>query len=108
MGEGTELVTVYVTAPNLIVARKIALAALDAKLAACANLFPVESLYDWEGARQQENEIAMLLKTTREAAPRLMDLVKREHPYEVPCIEVIGVEAAAEAYASWVGSSVRG
>lgn len=106
MVDGTALVTVYVTAPNLIVARKIALAALDAKAAACANILPCESIYDWEGRRVQENEYILYLKTTRAAASRLMEVVRANHPYEVPCIEVIPILEAHEPYARWISESV--
>lgn len=105
--EGEELVCVYVTAPTLEVARAIAIAALDAKAAACANILQGESLYDWEGRRVQENEHVLFLKTTREAVSRLMEIVRANHPAEVPCIEVIPILDAHGPYAKWVAAAVR-
>jgi len=39
----------YVTAPDLETARSIARAVVGRRLAACANLWPIESMYRWKG-----------------------------------------------------------
>lgn len=103
---GGGLVTVYVTAPTRESARAIALAALDAKAAACANIVACESIFDWEGQREQVGEFVLFLKTTREAAPRLVEIVRGVHPYDVPCIEVLAVLDAHGPYAAWIKDSV--
>ncbi|HEY3637045.1 MAG TPA: divalent-cation tolerance protein CutA, partial [Rhizomicrobium sp.] len=60
----SEFVLVYSTFPNHEVAEKIGRALLEAKLAACVNIFPpMLSLYEWEGKLQAERETAAIIKT---------------------------------------------
>src|SRR5262245_10830524 len=74
-----------VTAPNLAVARKLARAAVRARLAACANLVPkIESHYWWRGKVETATEILVILKTTRARLPALERLIVAEHPYDTP------------------------
>ena len=54
--------SVLVTFPDLQTAKKIATAAVDQRLAACANLLPVESIYRWQGEIVDEQETAALFK----------------------------------------------
>src|SRR5205809_7907358 len=76
----------YVTAPDRATARDIARAVLDRRLAACANLWPVESVYRWHGRREETNEFVVVFKTRASLLPKLIGEVRRLLPSEVPCI----------------------
>src|SRR5205809_7164594 len=76
----------YVTAPDRATARDIARSVLDRRLAACANLWPVESVYRWHGRREETNEFVIVFKTRAAHLPKLIGEVRRLHPSEVPCI----------------------
>lgn len=94
--------SVYVTAPGMDVARRIAQHVVNAKLAACANLLPIHSIYRWEGALQEEAEVALFLKTRRELLPRLEEAVRTLHPHEVPCIVAFDLVGGHAPYFAWV------
>ena len=98
---------VYVTAPNRAVARKIAKVVLRRRLAACANLAPIESSYWWKGAIEEAAEVLVIFKTRRVLARPLMTAVKAVHPYEVPCIVVYPMIDALPAYAEWIDEETR-
>src|SRR6266478_5741306 len=84
------LAVVLVTAPDMRVARKLARAALDARLVACANLVPgVESHYWWQGKIERGSEVLLMLKTTRARLAKLEKLVLKLHPYDTPEFVVI-------------------
>ena len=76
----------YVTAPDRRTARSIARAVVERRLAACANLWPVESLYRWHGKREETNEFVIVFKTRASILPKLIREVRRIHPSQVPCI----------------------
>jgi periplasmic divalent cation tolerance protein len=97
----------YVTFPDLETARLVVRQLLDARLVACANLFPVESLYRWEGCIQQETECAAWLKTSMDRMAEVEAAIRRLHPYEVPCIVRREVSANAD-YEAWVAASNDG
>ncbi len=93
---------VLVTAPDLKTARRLARAALDARLAACANLVPgIESHYWWRGNIDKSAEVLMLLKTTSARLAALEKLIVAGHPYDTPEFVALPVERVAERYLAW-------
>ena len=91
-----------VTAPNLKVARKLAQAALRARLIACANLVPrVESHYRWQGKLEESGEVLLLLKTTRRRLAALEKLIVAQHPYDTPEFIVLSLEKGNRRYLDW-------
>ena len=54
---------ILVTAPDIKLARNLAKAALETKLAACANIIPsVESHYWWNEKIENESEVLIFFK----------------------------------------------
>ena len=103
------IVTLYITAPDLETAGALARTMVEEQLAACANLFPgMTSVYRWEGKVQEESEVVVLLKTRvglRDAAIRR---VEELHPYDVPCVVAWESRGGNEAYLRWVQSETLG
>ena len=91
---------IYVTAPPAE-AKNIALHLLQKKLIACANLFPIQSLYRWEGKIKDEQESVLILKTTPDYFPKVKQEILNIHSYKVPCIAKLNVKVNA-AYAQWI------
>ncbi len=92
----------YVTAPDPDVARRIARGVLDARLAACANFVPIESLYRWKGELAEARETLIVFKTRSGLLPELIRQVKASHPYEVPCIVSYPMGPAWPGYLAWI------
>ncbi len=99
---------VLVTAPDLKVARRLARAALKAKLIACANLIPkIESHYWWKGRLEKSGEVLLLLKTHRAKLRALEILLIARHPYDTPEFLVFPVGAGNGRYLDWLAASLR-
>lgn len=99
-----ELLILYTTWPDAETAEACGRAAVEERLAACANvLAPMRSIYRWEGELQAEAEIPMLLKTTVAAAGQLNRLILRYSPYDVPCILALPIDSdnCNPKYVSW-------
>ncbi|HET6922301.1 MAG TPA: divalent-cation tolerance protein CutA [Anaeromyxobacteraceae bacterium] len=95
-----------VTAPSADKAAEIARALVEERLAACGNVVPrLRSIYRWEGAVQDEAEALLLLKTTRDRFEALRARVLSLHPYEVPEVIALPVEAGHPAYLEWIAAS---
>ncbi len=95
----------YTTWPDAETAQAAGAEAVAERLAACANISaPMRSIYRWEGAIEQATEVAMTLKTTALSAPALRDLLFSRHPYDLPCIVAVDIDANASsaAYLDWV------
>jgi periplasmic divalent cation tolerance protein len=95
-------VSAYITAKDRKEARKIALLLVKNRLAACANIFPVESFYWWDGKIQNENEYAIIAKTQKKNIKKLISNVKRIHSYSVPCIVSWPIAEGSRDYLEWV------
>ncbi len=95
---------VLCTFPDIEQARQIGAALVERQVAACVNLLPgVESLYRWEGKVEKAGEVLGIIKTTRYA--ELEAAIHELHPYEVPEILALPVQAGSEAYLRWVAES---
>jgi periplasmic divalent cation tolerance protein len=98
---------VLVTAPNKKAARRLASAALQGHLAACANLIPaVESHYWWQGKIARGAEVLIIFKTTRRRLAALEKLILRQHPYDTPEFLALPLHAGAKRYLDWITASV--
>ena len=99
---------VYLTASSEEEALGLARVVLDEKLAACVNLLGgVRSLYKWEGKLCDEQEVAMVAKTTSCRAAALMVRLHELHSYETPCILTFKAHRAQALFSSWVASQVE-
>lgn len=98
---------VLVTAPDHDVAERIARALVEERLAACANLVAgVTSIFRWKDSIERENEVLVVLKTTAAELDALRRRAVELHPYEVPEVVALAVEAGHAPYLEWVRASV--
>jgi periplasmic divalent cation tolerance protein len=98
---------VVTTAGSAAKAREIARAALDARLAACVQLFPIESLYVWKGETHEDQEIALHFKIRCVDFEALAALIRRLHDYETPEILLLDIANGDRAYLDWLTQSVQ-
>lgn len=100
-------VVVLVTVPNLRVGRRLARAALEARVAACGNLVPgLESHYWWQGKLERSSELLVIFKTTRQRVAALEEVVRAHHPYDTPEFVVLPIVSGSERYLAWIDASV--
>ena len=94
---------VITNCPDEAVANAIALAVVEAKLAACVNILPrVQSIYRWQGQVESASEIALFIKSTAAAYPALEAQIRALHPYEVPEIIALDITQGLPAYLNWL------
>lgn len=98
---------VLVTAPAADTALAIGRALVDERLAACVNVLPgVTSIFAWQGKREEAAETLLVIKTRAARYAALEQRVHELHPYSVPEVLAVAVEAGAPAYVQWVRDSV--
>lgn len=109
MKSAAQFALVLVTAPDLKTARRLARAALAARLVACANLVPrLESHYWWQGKLERNAEVLLLFKTTRARLAQLEKLILAEHPYDTPEFMVLRLDRGNRRYLAWLEAETRG
>ena len=99
---------VYMTAPDVDTAQRLARMMVERRLAACVNLVSgMHSVYWWEGAVEQAEEVVLIAKTEDDRYDALEQAVIEAHPYECPCIVAMPITRAAPAYNAWITASTR-
>jgi periplasmic divalent cation tolerance protein len=102
-----ELFMVYVTCEDEEEAMTISKSLLDKRLVACANIFPIRSLYWWEGEMVDDSEVAIIMKTQKRHMERVISEVKSLHSYEVPCIEFLPIPDGNPDYLKWISDETE-
>ncbi len=101
----TDRVLIYITAPGREDALRLGRALVEERLAACANLVgPITSIYWWEGRVNQDDEVALVLKTRADLADRLIDRARALHSYSCPCVVALPITAGNPAFLEWIGT----
>ena len=93
----------YVTHQNEKEADALCQSLLDDNLIACANLFPINSIFNWENKKTKENEIVSLIKFNKNKIDEIEKRIKELHSYEVPCIIRITATANNE-FENWINN----
>ncbi|RUM47961.1 MAG: divalent-cation tolerance protein CutA [Hyperthermus sp.] len=99
------VIVVFITAPRAK-GEDIAMKILEKRLAACVNIVPVKSMYWWRGRIERDDEDLLIVKTTVTAMGKLIEEVKKIHPYTVPEILGLPVVACNREYCEWARGEV--
>ena len=98
---------IMVTVPDIDLARSLVKAALEPKLAACANIIPaVESNYWWEGKIENGNELLILFKTIEEKIPELEKTIQSIHSYDTPEFITVPIASGSRKYLDWLSENI--
>jgi periplasmic divalent cation tolerance protein len=100
-----DFVLLLTTLNSESLAQQLAQELLQARLAACVNFWPVQSVYSWQGTIESSYEWQLLIKTRRELAQPLVDWFVNHHPYEVPELLVVNLEQGGARYLAWLRSA---
>lgn len=97
---------VYITCKDEKEAKNISLHLLKKRLIACANIFPIKSLYRWQGKIVDDSESVIIAKTNNKNFKKVESEVKRLHSYGIPCILKINARAN-KAYEDWANEEMK-
>lgn len=76
------------------------------KLAACVNIIKgVESVYQWQGNIEHDEEFLLLIKTQKSLFSQIKNTIQELHDYELPEIIAVPIEAGEKNYLNWIQSA---
>ena len=103
----TDVCTVMTTCGSEETALTIAAALVDQAYAACVNILPsIKSYYYFKGETHLDEEVMLIIKTTRELFPQVSEVITDLHTYEVPEILMFVVDEGSEPFLDWIRQSV--
>ncbi|MFN4133362.1 MAG: divalent-cation tolerance protein CutA [Candidatus Hadarchaeales archaeon] len=93
---------VYTTCGSRREAARIAEALVSEKLVACANIFPISSIYRWKGRVEGAKEFAIILKTRRKLVQQVISRIRELHTYKIPAIVSFNIVEGSNDYLRWI------
>mmetsp|Transcript_2374 Transcript_2374/g.6572 ORF Transcript_2374/g.6572 Transcript_2374/m.6572 type:complete len:162 (+) Transcript_2374:381-866(+) len=98
----------YVTVNSKTLGVKIAESLLTDKLAACVNIIPgVESMYWWEGKVETDQELLLMIKSSRALLNQITKRVKEQHEYDTPEVIAVPIVGGSTQYLNWIKENTR-
>jgi len=87
-------------------ANDLARSLVEARLAACLQIQPVQSVYRWKDKVCSEPEYLLAIKTTDARYAELEKFIRANHSYETPEIVRVEIAGGSREYLGWIGESV--
>jgi periplasmic divalent cation tolerance protein len=98
----TSLIAVYTTTDRAELAERLARELVQARLAACVHLEPIESVYEWGGKLEHAREWRLMCKTVQSRYGDLVAAITQRHNYALPALYALPITDASPAYQAWV------
>ena len=106
MNQRHSIKLIYIPCKNKAEAKSIGKKSIKAALAACANIFPIDSIYLWQNQLKEDKETILLLKTTVKKTKSLVSFVNKNHSYDIAAIISIDAEVSHEYY-TWMKTTLQ-
>jgi periplasmic divalent cation tolerance protein len=107
-GSGAEYLQVQTTTDSRTEAMELARAAVESRLAACAQVAgPVTSTYWWDDDVERAEEWLIMLKLPADTYEKLVALLTERHSYDEPEIIATPIIAGSETYLTWIKDETR-
>jgi len=103
----TDKIVVFSTCSSREEAARIARDLVEAHLAACVSMIPaVSSVYRWQGAVEEAEEVALMIKSSRELFQPLRARIEKLGSYTTPEIIALPIVDGSEAYLEWMNAEL--
>ena len=103
----TDKIVVFSTCSSREEAVRIARDLVEARLAACVNMIPgVNSVYRWQGAVEEAEEVALIIKSSRALFEPLRARIEKLSSYTTPEVIAVPIVDGSEAYLRWMNAEL--
>lgn len=93
---------IIITSTNQNNAKEIASKLIAEKLAACVQMFPIESVYEWDNSICYDKEILLIIKSQDKLYNEIESRIKQLHEYDIPEILKLDVASGYKGYLEWI------
>lgn len=96
------MVFIYTTCESIDEAERLGNLMIEKKIAACVDMWPVTSMYRWDGKLQKIAHTMLLITTLESRLQAVDDLISANHSYSTPLIAGVDVRRINHAYKEWL------
>ena len=97
-----KIVLIQTTCSTKEEARKIAKVLIEEKLAACIQMFEIESFYNWNDEFCCDNETLLNIKTRKDNFEKIKSKILELHSYDLPEIIQLDITNTSEEYLNFI------
>ena len=98
-------IVVQTTCSSKQEAKIIAKALVETKLAACVQMYEIESFYNWDDKLCNDFETLLNIKTIKENFEKIKSKILELHSYDLPEIIQLDITNASEEYLKFIGDN---
>ncbi|MBX9890332.1 MAG: divalent-cation tolerance protein CutA [Amoebophilaceae bacterium] len=96
------MIYIFWTCSDNIEAKKVSKSLLSQRLIACANIFPIASVYRWKDNIEEGKEVKVILKTQSKHFNAIQHYIKNNCNYAIPEISQVDIVHGNSDYVSWL------
>lgn len=100
------MVLIYTTCRDIAQAKELGKKIMRAKAAACVNIWPIESMYWWQGELKEDNEAVLLIKTQEPKMAEIEEFLRKNHTYSVPFVGGVHIDRINIEYRDWANEQI--
>ncbi len=95
-------ILVYCTFPTAAEAERVSKILLEERLVAGANMFPLDSMFRWQGKVERRSETGVLFQAERRFFKRIERRIKQLHSDSVPQIVMWRIKDGYSPFLRWI------
>lgn len=95
-------IIIQTTCANEKEAKKLSRVLVEKKLAACVQIFPINSYYIWNSKFCSDNELILNIKTRKSNFKSISQFICENHSYEVPEIVCLKINKISKDYKKFI------
>jgi periplasmic divalent cation tolerance protein len=99
--------SVTTTLPDIDSANAMARKLLESRLAACANIVRLNSMYWWEDKIEERGEYAVILKIRSSDFDSVRMAILQGHPYDLPMVIRHSIDDGNPQFLDWIYKSTN-
>ena len=101
------MVFIYTTCKDTKEATHLGDMIVKGHLAACVNIWPIQSMYMEGDGLKVQTEAAMFVKTIEKNLQPIEDLLEANHSYAMPFVGAFDIRRINRKYKEWMATVVR-
>lgn len=104
----TDKIVVFSTCGDEAEAQRVGRHLVEQRVAACVTVVPgARSIYWWQGKVEEGPEWILIIKSSREALPKLREQLQKVHSYQVPEIVALPIVDGSQPYLDWMEREIQ-
>jgi len=101
------MVFIYTTCRDTAEAKDMGRRIIKARVAACVNIWPMESIYFGDAGLEENPEAVLLVKTSEAKVAEIEDFILKNHSYSTPFVGMYPAQRLNREYKEWMAKQIQ-